>query len=188
MKTKTIMLKFVIGLVLVAMVQTVALSQNSDAGSSSSFIACNNSVYSQVVVVDSNLNIKDWMVDDMAFDFRSEKANLEDWMIMYDNESDNLLIEECIGGNWVFDMDVLPTMELVDWMIEDQPYIDCHFSEMIDDVDLMDWMVIDDRFGKEIEDESVKLQQWMLHIDGIGEDKGNDLVLEDWMLDQKFWN
>lgn len=188
MKTKAIFLKLVAGLVLIAMVHTVAFSQKNSISEYSKHLFSDISVMQKTVIFENNINIQDWMLDDLAFVFRSENEHMEDWMVMFDDYLDTWLVEAYYNTDWMFEADVLPALNIIDWMVEDMPNVGMSLTETLEDFEMMDWMLLDTHFGNVISDETIELQKWMLDADGIGSSYENDIALQNWMLDQKYWN
>ncbi len=188
MKTKAIILKFVAALVLIAMVNTVSVAQRNGADKQNSYISLNYPAYTKIVVVENNMNIQDWMLDDLAFVFRSEDARVEDWMVRMEDGSEIWQNEEYLSTDWMFDADYNSTYYLVDWMVEEHAYIGYDYSESLSDLNMMDWMLEDHQFILNNETEPVELQKWMLNVDGNDFAVENEVSLQSWMLDQRLWN
>ncbi len=190
MKTKANIIKFIAGLFLIAMVHSVAISQGNGTLNHNRIFS-REPGYNKTVKVENHLDIHDWMLDDLAFIFRSENSKIEDWMVKMDNNSSGIK-EDCLNVNWFNDFSDSPRMDLVYWMINDSHtfWVDMpHDYLNFDDLEITDWMVNKTNFVvKDSDDETVKLYKWMLTVDNFGVNFENEIVIEDWMIDMKRWN
>lgn len=185
MKTKALYLKVIIGLAFVAMVNSVAISQENKTGDD--LKPANNSNSEQAVWDDDQLDIQDWMLDDLAFIYRSENPQIQEWMVKLVDNMESWNFDEYSDANMMMEYNYGSNMDLSDRLNEDKPYTDSAFPESFYSADMMEWM-FDEEFSSNqyIEEEPVEIQKWMLS-DDISSNCDNDIVLQNWMLDQKCW-
>lgn len=184
MKTKALVLRVVAVMVLVAMVNVVAVSQKHGNQNYQDYITYTHPVYTQTVVVENQPTIKDWMLDEMAFVYHTEKPQMEDWMVLLDTEKDWYMADEYYTTDWLFVEENQFEADLFDWMMEDLAVLEMDFSESLEEVEVQEWMLDDAVMAVESEDAPVILQDWMLQ----GFDAETNVVLHDWMLNQASWN
>ena len=187
MKTKAIFQKIFTVLILVAFATSFGFTQGDSDVAFSSYLSKKSSTNLNQVNYENQSDIKDWMIDEMAFTNSAESAHIERWMVSHDDGMDELFDVYYYNTNWLFESEDLPNLYLADWMVEDQPSIVYSFHQYFQEVDVMQWMINCEQFVYEQEQDAIVLQNWMLETDGIEYSIENDKALDNWMLDQKYW-
>jgi hypothetical protein len=137
---------------------------------------------------ESQSDIKDWMVDDLAFNNCAENAQIELWMVSNEENKEEWLDETNYNASWFYEVDDLSYLYLADWMVEDQPNIETSFAQNFEEVDMMDWMIESEPFVNEADVETIELQSWMVETGSVENFIDTEIALENWMLDQNYWN
>jgi hypothetical protein len=128
------------------------------------------------------------MVDDLAFNNCAENAQIELWMVSNEENKEEWLDETNYNASWFYEVDELSYLYLADWMVEDQPNIETSFAQNFEEVDMMDWMIESEPFVNEADVETIELQSWMVETGSVENFIDTEIALENWMLDQNYWN
>ncbi|TCO04442.1 hypothetical protein [Natronoflexus pectinivorans] len=167
MKTKTLVFRFLAGLLVVALINIQGISQEkeklTDIGTICILIS---SAYSQPVLIENFSFLEDWMINDNFVAGNQEmKFILEPWML--DIERNNEIVEELnMVSDWMleigFDVMIDETEGLFDWMIEfEQFVIDELLIQTIDYPKLEQWMY-DEFFSLDEWTAGDEVEEWML--------------------------